>query len=80
MPTAWVERRLAAIPAAHVEEYSRLAEQNEAGTLSALKALHREVTDLSLAEHPAHVVAPDVSPAKVTAPAPPWGRKVRYGF
>jgi class 3 adenylate cyclase len=67
MATVWVERRLAAILVAHVEEYPRLVEQNEAGTLSGLKALRREAIDLLLAEHPAHVVAPDVSPTNVTS-------------
>jgi class 3 adenylate cyclase len=67
MATAWVERRLAAILVAHVEDFSRLVEQSEAGTLSALKALRREAIDLLLAEHPTHVVAPDVSPANVTS-------------
>ena len=50
MATAWVERRLAAILAADVVGYSHLVEQDEAGTLSALKNLRREVIDPLLAE------------------------------
>ena len=45
MATAWVERRLAAILAADVVGYSRLVEQDEAGTLAALRTLRREVVD-----------------------------------
>jgi class 3 adenylate cyclase len=45
-----MERRLAAILAADVVGYSRLMEQDEAGTLAALKA--RRKTEL-LADHPA---------------------------
>ena len=56
MATAWVERRLAAILAADVVGYSHLIEQDEAGTLSALKALRREVFDPLLAEHHGRIV------------------------
>ena len=56
MATAWVERRLAAILAADVVGYSRLVEQDEAETLSALKALRREVIDPLLAEHHGRIV------------------------
>ncbi|QRM27739.1 adenylate/guanylate cyclase domain-containing protein [Microvirga sp. VF16] len=56
MATAWVERRLAAILAADVVGYSRLVEQDEAGTLSALKALRHEVIDPLLAEHHGRLV------------------------
>ena len=45
-----VERRLAAILAADVVGYTRLVEQDEAGTLSALKDLRREVIDPLLTE------------------------------
>jgi TolB-like protein/class 3 adenylate cyclase/tetratricopeptide (TPR) repeat protein len=51
MATASVERRLAAILAADVVGYSRLIEQDEAHTLSTLKALRREVVDPLLTEH-----------------------------
>jgi len=51
-----VERRLAAILAADVVGYSRLVEQDEAGTLSALKDLRREVIDPLLAEHHGRIV------------------------
>jgi adenylate cyclase len=51
MATAWVERRLAAILAADVVGYSHRVEQDEAGTLSALKALRHDVFDPVLAEH-----------------------------
>lgn len=56
MATAWVERRLAAILAADVVGYSHLVEQDEADTLSALKALRREVIDPLLAEHHGRIV------------------------
>ena len=56
MATPWVERRLAAILAADVVGYSHLVEQDEAGTLSALKALRREVFDPLLAEHHGRIV------------------------
>ena len=50
------ERRLAAILAADVVGYSRLVEQDEAGTLAALRALRREVLDPLLAEHHGRLV------------------------
>src|SRR6478735_8435214 len=56
MATARAERRLAAILAADVVGYSRLVEQDEAGTLSALKVLRREVIDPLLAEHQGRIV------------------------
>ncbi|KAB0266283.1 adenylate/guanylate cyclase domain-containing protein [Microvirga brassicacearum] len=51
MAAAWVERRLAAILAADVVGYSHRVEQDEAGTLTALKALQHEVFAPLLAEH-----------------------------
>src|SRR5690348_17793290 len=51
-----VERRLAAILAADVVGYSRLMGQDEAGTLSRLKALRRELIDLKIAEHRGRIV------------------------
>ena len=56
MATARAERRLAAILAADVVGYSRLVEHDEAGTLSALKGLRREVIDPLLAEHQGRIV------------------------
>ena len=56
MATARAERRLAAILAADVVGYSRLVEHDEAGTLSALKALRREVIDPLLAELQGRIV------------------------
>jgi len=56
MATARAERRLAAIVAADVVGYSRLVEHDEAGTLSALKVLRREVIDPLLAEHHGRIV------------------------
>ncbi|WP_262300077.1 tetratricopeptide repeat protein [Microvirga sesbaniae] len=56
MATAWVERRLAAILAADVVGYSHLVEQDEASTLSALKALRREVIEPLLAAHHGRIV------------------------
>jgi adenylate cyclase len=51
-----VERRLAAILAADVAEYSRLMERDEAGTLARLKALRRDVIDPKIAEHKGRIV------------------------
>jgi adenylate cyclase len=51
-----VERRLAAILAADVVGYSRLMEANEEGTLAALKAIRRELTDPMIAQHHGRVV------------------------
>jgi class 3 adenylate cyclase len=45
MSETWVERRLAAILAADVAGYSRLMGQDEEGTLAALKAIQRELSD-----------------------------------
>jgi TolB-like protein/class 3 adenylate cyclase/Tfp pilus assembly protein PilF len=53
---ARVERRLAAILAADVAGYSRLMEQDEAGTLARLKALRRELIDPAIAEHKGRIV------------------------
>src|SRR4051812_15180152 len=51
-----VERRLAAILAADVAGYSRLMGEDEAGTLSRLKALRRELIDPQIAEHRGRIV------------------------
>jgi TolB-like protein len=51
-----VERRLAAILVADVVGYSHLVEQNEAGTLAALKEIRREVIDPLLAAHHGRIV------------------------
>jgi class 3 adenylate cyclase/TolB-like protein len=56
MAAARAERRLAAILVADVVSYSRLVEQDEAGTLSALRTLRREVIDPLLAEHHGRIV------------------------
>ncbi len=56
MAPARAERRLAAILAADVVGYSRLVEQDEGRTLSALKALRRELIDPLLAEHQGRIV------------------------
>lgn len=50
------QRRLAAILHADVVEYSRLMEQDEVGTLAALKDLRRSVFDPVLAAHRGRVV------------------------
>ena len=54
--TARAERRLAAIMVADIVGYSRLVEQDEAGTLSAIRELRREVIDPLLAEHRGRIV------------------------
>jgi adenylate cyclase len=53
---ARVERRLAAILAADVAGYSRLMGDDEEGTLAALTALRRELTDPKIAEHRGRIV------------------------
>jgi adenylate cyclase len=50
------QRRLAAILAADVVGYSRLLEQDEAGTLSAIKARRRDVLEPLLARHCGRIV------------------------
>jgi adenylate cyclase len=49
-------RRLAAILAADVAGYSRLMGSDEEGTLTALKAYHREVIDPKVAKHHGRIV------------------------
>src|SRR6478736_10346542 len=51
-----VERRLAAILAADVAGYSRLMGADEVGTLSALKAVRREIVDPAIAAHKGRIV------------------------
>ena len=46
-----VQRRLAAILAADVVSYSRLMEQDEAGTMAMLKARRKEVLEPLVARH-----------------------------
>jgi class 3 adenylate cyclase len=46
-----IQRRLAAILAADVTGYSRLMEQDEVGTLAALKARRKEVLEPLVAQH-----------------------------
>jgi TolB-like protein/class 3 adenylate cyclase len=56
MAKASMERRLAAILVADVVGYSRLIEQDEADTLTTLKALREEVIDPQLVEHHGRLV------------------------
>jgi class 3 adenylate cyclase len=51
-----VERRLAAILAGDVVGYSRLIGEDEVGTLGALKAVRRELTDPAIAAHHGRIV------------------------
>src|SRR5260221_7858110 len=51
-----IERRLAAILAVDVAGYSRLMGLDEEGTLTALKAIRREVGDPKIAEHRGRIV------------------------
>src|ERR1700686_4656145 len=51
-----VERRLAAILAADVAEYSRLMGQDETGTLRRLRDHRRELIDPEIAEHKGRIV------------------------
>lgn len=56
MADARVGRRLAAIMAADIVGYSRLIEQDEAGTLDAIKRLRREVIDPLLTKRDGRIV------------------------
>ena len=51
-----MERRLAAILAADVVGYSRLMGEEEAGTLTALKALRKELLAPKVVEHHGRIV------------------------
>ena len=51
-----MERRLTAILAADVVGYSRLMGADEAGTLSALKAVQSELIERKIAEHRGRIV------------------------
>src|SRR6266436_6378743 len=51
-----MERRLAAILAADVVGYSRLMEQDEAGTLTALKSRRREILQPVVSRHHGRIV------------------------
>ena len=51
-----VQRRLAAILAADVVGYGRLLEQDEAGTLAALKARRRDILNPLIGEHHGRIV------------------------
>ena len=51
-----VERRLAAILAVDVAGYSRLMGEDEEGTLAALRAVRRELSDPKIAEHRGRIV------------------------
>ena len=56
MANAGVERRLAAIMAADVVGYSRLVEEDEPGTLAAIRDLRNTVLVPLLAEHRGRIV------------------------
>src|ERR1700746_3399891 len=56
LTTERVERRLAAILAADVANYSRLMGVDEEGTLARLKALRRELADPKIKEHRGRIV------------------------
>src|SRR6476469_6842711 len=49
-------RRLAAVLAADVAGYSRLMGEDEEGTLAALKAIRRELSDPKIKEHRGRIV------------------------
>jgi adenylate cyclase len=56
LATERVERRLAAILAADVAGYSRLVGVDEEGTLARLRALRRDLTDVTIAAHKGRIV------------------------
>ena len=51
-----VERRLAAVMAVDVADYSRLMGTDEEGTLAAIKAIRRELGDPKIKEHRGRIV------------------------
>src|SRR5437016_2970738 len=51
-----VERRLAAVLATDVAEYSRLMGDDEEGTLARLKAVRKGIVDPTIASHRGHIV------------------------
>ncbi len=56
MPTVRVERRLAAIMATDIVAYSRLIERDEAGTLTAIRALRSQIIAPLIADHKGRLV------------------------
>ena len=56
MSEARVERRLAAILAVDVAGYSRLMGEDKEGTLAALRAVRRELSDPKITEHRGRIV------------------------
>jgi len=72
---ARVERRLVAILAADVAGYSRLMEQDKAGTLARLKELRRRLIDPEFADHKRVLSGPSPVPA---AQLPPRDRRSRH--
>jgi adenylate cyclase len=56
MSEARVERRLAAILAVDIAGYSRLMGEDEEGTLAALRAVRRDLSDPKIAEHRGRIV------------------------
>jgi adenylate cyclase len=63
-----VERRLAAIFAADVAGYSRPMGEGEAGTLSRLKTLRRELIDPKIADHTGRLTYGPSSLARLCTP------------
>ena len=51
-----VERRLAAVLAADIAEYSRLMGADEEGTLARLKAVRKSIVDPAITSHRGHIV------------------------
>jgi len=56
MPTARVERRLAAIMATDIVAYSRMIGMDEAGTLAAIRNVRAQVFDPLIADHNGRIV------------------------
>jgi class 3 adenylate cyclase len=67
--TQRVERRLAAILAADVANYSRLMGADEEGTLARLKALRRELADPKIKEHRGRIVKTRATASSSSLPA-----------
>ena len=63
------QRRLAAIMAADVVGYSRLMEQDEAGTLAVLRARRKDVLDPLVAKHHGRILKPLVTACWSSSPA-----------
>ena len=73
-----MERRLAAVMAADVVGYGRLMEQDEVGTLAALKARRREVLDPLVTKGQGRVFKTTGDGVLVAAPSTQFSAPLNY--